>query len=92
VPELAQPGQAGSKLVAHGVVRIIVKTLIFPKRIHVRRHIPLLAAESPELGDMLITDFKLGQSLGELHGIVLRVGPGSRNGSNIDDELDLLRS
>ena len=92
VTELAQPGQAGSKFVAHGVVRIIVKALIFPKRIHARRHIPVLAAESPEFGDMLITDFELGQSLGELRGIVLRVVPGSRNGSNIDDELDLLRS
>jgi hypothetical protein len=69
-----------------------VKALIFPKRIHVRRHIPLLATESPELGDMLITDCELGQSLGELRVIVLRVVPGSRNGSNIDDELDLLRS
>jgi hypothetical protein len=28
VPEFAQPGHAGSKLVAHGVVRIIVKALI----------------------------------------------------------------
>ena len=92
MPELTQPSQTGSKLVAHGVVRIIVKALIFPKRIHARRHIPVLAAESPEFGDMLITDFKLGQSLGELRGIVLRVVPGSRNGSNIDDELDLLRS
>src|SRR5438034_2920 len=91
MPELTQPGQAGSKLVAHGVVGIIMKTLNFPKRIHVRRYIPRLAAESSELGDMLIADFKLGQSLGELRGIVLGTGPRSRDRPNIDDDLDLLR-
>lgn len=86
-----QPAHAGPKLAAHGVVRIIVKTHILPERIHVRRHIPILAAAPPEFGDMLIADFKLGQSLGELRGIVLGIGSRSRNGPNIDDNLDLLR-
>jgi len=91
VPEFAQPGHAGPKLVAHGLVRIIVKALSFPERIHVRRHIPHPAAESPELGDVLIANLKIGQSVGELRSVVLRVGPRSRNGSNVDDQLDVLR-
>ena len=40
---------------------------------------------------MLIADFKLGQSLGKLRGIVLGVCPRSRNGPNIDDNFDVLR-
>src|SRR3954454_15025406 len=86
----AKSRQAGPKLATHGVVGIIVKTPILPKRIDVRRHIPLLAAQAAERRDMLVADFKLRQGLGEIPGVVLGVGPRSRNGSDIDDDFDLL--
>jgi hypothetical protein len=56
VPKFAKLGEAGPKLIAHGVVRIIVKAPIFPKCIHVRGHVSLLATEASQLDDMFIAN------------------------------------
>ena len=52
VSELTQPCEAKSKLLARRVVRIVVKTLIVPKRIHIRRHVPPPSAEASECRDV----------------------------------------
>ena len=88
--EFSQSGKARSKLTTHGVVRIIVKALVFPKCIHIDRNISFLSAETAQLSDMLVANSKLGQSFGELRGVVLRIGQRARNASNVDDELNFL--
>jgi hypothetical protein len=89
--EFSQSGKARSKLTTHGVVRIIVKAPVFPKCIHIGRNIPLLSAETAQLGDMLVANSERGQSFGELRGVVLGIGQRARNASNVDDELNILR-
>jgi hypothetical protein len=86
--EFSQSGKARSKFTTHGVVRIIVKAPVFPKCIHADRNIPLLSAETAQLSDMLVANSKLGQSFGELCGVVLGIGQRARNASNVDDELN----
>jgi hypothetical protein len=86
--EFSQSGKARSKLTTHGVVRIIVKAPVFPKCIHADRNIPLLSAETAQLSNMLVANSKLGQSFGELCGVVLGIGQRARNASNVDDELN----
>jgi len=45
-----QPRQCVSECLAEGVIRVIVKTLILPKRVDVRRNFALPAAQAAERG------------------------------------------
>src|SRR5205807_7808953 len=71
--QCAQPDEAGMENLSQGVVRIIVKTLVLPECIHAWRNVPLLAAQAAQRGDVLISDLKLRQRLGQLIAVVLRV-------------------
>jgi hypothetical protein len=46
------------KLRAHSVVRIIVKTLIFPKLVYAWRYIPLAPASAPQLCDVRVPNLE----------------------------------
>ena len=74
------------KVLGHGEIRVIVKALILPECIHGRRHIPLPSAQASEARYVLVSDLERGQRLGEHVPVVLWIGAGSWNGSNINDE------
>ena len=50
-----------SRPAAHRIVGVVVKTLILPEGIDVRRNILCTCAEAAEFGDMLICDLKSRQ-------------------------------
>src|SRR5229473_1118851 len=50
-----------SRPAAHRIVGVVVKTLILPESIDVRRNILCTCAEAAEFGDMLICDLKSRQ-------------------------------
>src|SRR2546430_1173775 len=60
--QLAQHDEAGMKLVAHGVVGVVVKALVRPEGVHGRRDVYLSSPETPESGDVLIADRAGGRS------------------------------
>src|SRR5690349_15742202 len=47
-PELAQMREPVGKLIAECIVRIVVKTIVFPKRVELARHLACPATQSPE--------------------------------------------
>lgn len=59
--EIAEPGEAGAKSAAQRIVGVVVKTLILPEGIDLRRNILCACAEASEFGDMLICDLKCRQ-------------------------------
>src|SRR6478735_9233420 len=53
----AQPAQMikrATEALAHGIVGIVVKTLVRPKRVHLRRYLAHATAQPPERGHVLI--------------------------------------
>jgi hypothetical protein len=62
------------EVLAQGVVRVIVKPLILPERVHVLRHVPLSSAQAAERSNMLVIDPGYGQRFVERFGVVLPVG------------------
>jgi hypothetical protein len=89
VPHFAQPCQARAKVFAHGIVRVVMKTSVFPECIHVRRHLAPPSAQAPERCDVFVADLTFSQGPGELLRVVLRIGARPRNGPDIHDEPDL---
>jgi hypothetical protein len=54
VSHFAQPRQTGSKFIAQGIIGVVVKPLIFPKRIQFSRHIATSQAKPAKRRDVLI--------------------------------------
>ena len=65
---------SGMEVLAYGVVRVIVKPLILPERVHARRDVPLASAQTAERGNMLVLDPGFAQHFGERFRVVLWVG------------------
>jgi hypothetical protein len=55
VTQFAQSGEGAAEVIAHGVIRVIVKALILPECIDVARHI-ILSAQTAKRRDMFISD------------------------------------
>ena len=89
VPELPQLGETGTEGVGHGVVGIVVKGLVLPEGVDRRRDVPRLGSQPSERSDVGIADFECGQCLGKHVAVVLGVRARSRNGPDINDELNL---
>src|ERR1700730_3087046 len=87
--QLAQPVEAGAEGLTHGVVRVVVKALVRPERVHGRWDLGLPSPETSESGDMRIVDLGGGQRGGKHVTVELRIRARSRNSSNIDHEPDL---
>jgi len=73
VPELAQVQEPVTKLIAQGVVGIVVKTVVFLGRVELERHLARAATQSPERRDVLISDFEWLKRLGQGVTIILRI-------------------
>jgi hypothetical protein len=74
VPELAQMQEPITKMIAQGVVGIVVKTVVVPERVELGRHFARAAAQSPERRDVLIADFERLKRLGQRVTVILRIG------------------
>jgi hypothetical protein len=62
------------EVLAHRVVRVIVKPLILPERVRVRRNVPLPSAQVAERSNMLVIDPGFGQRFGKRFRVVMRIG------------------
>src|SRR5262245_20869434 len=87
--ELEQPRKPRSPGFSHRVVRIVVKALVRPEGVHVRRYAGRLAAKPAEGGKVLVADPHGRQRARQSFAAALRVPGRSRNGADIDDEPDL---
>jgi hypothetical protein len=72
--QFAQPDQAGMEVLAHGVVRVVMKAPVLAEGIYVCRHVPRPFAQAPERGNMLVSDPRFGQRIGERFRVISRVG------------------
>ena len=86
---LAQLSQAGSEGTCRRVIRIVVKALVFPERIHRRRHVACFASPTPQRGYVCVTDLIYGQSPRDCLLIVMRIRSRSRHASHIDNEVNV---
>ena len=73
-------------MIAEGVVGIVVKTVVFPERVELERHLARAAAQSPERRDVLISDFERLKRLGQGVTVILRIGARARHGADVDNE------
>src|SRR5690242_4488428 len=85
-PEFAQMREPVGKLVAECIICVVVKTIVFPKRVELARHLARPAAQSPKRGDVLITDFERLQRMRQGVVVILRIGARTRHGANVDQE------
>src|SRR5262249_785346 len=85
----AQPREPAMERWGQRVVGIVVKALVLPERVHVRRNVLRSRAQAAERGDVLVSDLQLGQRLRKDIAIVLWIGAGARNGGDMDHTSDL---
>lgn len=88
VTEFAQISEARTERLAHRVIGVIVEACVVPEGVDLGRHARLLSAKSPERGHMLVRDAMRRERGGENVAVELRIGPRTRNGPHVDDELD----
>jgi hypothetical protein len=86
VSELAQIREPITKMIAQGVVGIVVKTVVFPERVEPARHLARAAAQASERRDVLISDFERLKRLGQGVTVKLRIGARARHGADVDNE------
>lgn len=86
--QLPQLCKAAPERFGHRVIRIVVKALVRPERIYVRRNVSALSPQTPKRGCAVISNLMVPQSLRERFGIELRVPPRSRNCPNVDQKLN----
>jgi hypothetical protein len=87
--KLAEAGNTGSKTIAHGVVRVIVKTRVLPECIDSRRYMAIPATEPAERRNVLISDAEGGQRLQQCILIILWVCARAGHRTDVDDKRDI---
>jgi hypothetical protein len=65
MPQFAQPSQTRLEHLGHCVVCVIVKALILPIPIYIRRYVPTPSAPAPERRNMFVVNLKLRQCSGK---------------------------
>jgi hypothetical protein len=91
MPEIAQPAESSAEFFGHGIIGIIVKTLVLPKTIYCGRDVALgsKAAEGPQV---LIPNLKTRQRCRKDISIELGISSGAGNSTNVSEELNANRS
>src|SRR5262249_37890664 len=87
--QFAQPREARTEVLAHGVVRVVVKALVLPKRVHLWGHVGCPATQTSQCGDVLVSDLRSHQGPGKPIRVVLWIGARPRDGPHVDDETDI---
>src|SRR6266566_4469789 len=88
-PQLAQVRETGTKRIAHGVVGIVVKTIVLPECVDIRWHVAFAAAQAAKRHNVLISDSKRHERPRQCVPTKLRIGARARHGANVGDERDL---
>src|SRR5262245_52164000 len=86
-----QPRESAMERLGQRVVGIVVKALVLPERVHVRRYVLRLRAQAAKRGDVLVSDLELGQRFGKDLAIVLWIGARARDAADINHACDLRR-
>ena len=86
---LAQFAYPGLKLIAQSIVRVVMKTPVLPKSIEVGRDTGRSSAQTTQRLHMFVIDPKVAERRWKRIPIVLRICPGSRDSSHIDQECDI---
>jgi predicted Zn-ribbon and HTH transcriptional regulator len=91
MPEIAQPIETSTEFFSHGIIGIIVKTLVLPKTIYCGRNLAL-GSKAAEGRQVLIPNLKTRQGCRKDISIELGISSGARNGTNVNEELNVNRS
>ena len=83
--ERAQPREAGSERLAHGVVGVVVEARILPIGVRLLAHLALPRAQAAKCCDVLVADASAGKRGGKDVGIELRIGARARHAAYVDD-------
>src|SRR5262245_53414374 len=87
--ELPQPRETATERWRERVVGIVVKALVLPERVHLRRNVLRFCAQAAERGDVFVSDLESRQRFGKDVAIVLRIGARARDGADIYHASDL---
>jgi len=73
VAQFAQLVEPNVKVLAHGVVGVVVKALVLPERVRGRRYVRLPSPQAAKSGHVHVSDIESGQKFGERGAVVLRI-------------------
>src|SRR5512141_792957 len=63
--ELAQCRKTGAEALAHGVVRVVMETLILPESVDIFGDVRLVSAQAAQGRDVPVSDLKFRQRVGQ---------------------------
>src|SRR6516225_5460984 len=63
-----------------------MKTVVLPERVEFERHLARAPTQSTERGDVLVADSERLKRLGQGFAVILRIGAGARDCTDVDDE------
>ena|SRR4029079_941800 len=83
--KLYQMGKTIMERLAHGVISVVVKTVVCPKCIDLRRYISLTFSQSAKLRQMTVLDIEWHQALRQHITVILGIRPRAWHGTDIRD-------
>src|SRR5262245_3295858 len=89
VSQFAQPGEATPKRLSERVIRVVMKALVFPERVDIRRDVMRSRTPAAQGWNMFVTDGNWRQCFGKHIAIVLRICARARHLADIGDHSDL---